>query len=421
MPATTRAERGKRSLPMATLLATVALLFAWTYFTGGKDDQAAPEALTTGTSDGSSRAGRPNTVVVSPPVTGSAAVAATRASASSPPATAGKPRVAQPAEHPYPEPNDRLQMPDWSRIFDPGGSLKDETNRHRARRSNGIPDHVDLYSGLRADFIQDNLSNGIATDMSALLVSGRLDQEVLYNGAVSPAHDLGNIYFLVARGVSGDLRYFLAIERLFTPADSWIEIEFNQQPVLLGAGTGWWPLLGERKDGDLLVRLALAGGRLSEVEIETWQGGAYTMLDQFNGSPGKGCRGSDHFIYCGGTPPIDHSGPGFELWDTQFRPVAPIRPNDFLQVGLEPARLIGPDTIFGGVLVRTPEDIALNGFYRPERAEPALASGHCGFAATSGRTACAVTTPDSRRTEEAGQPVSHGGQEHAAAGGGELK
>jgi hypothetical protein len=260
--------------------------------------------------------------------------------------------------------DDRMSMPDWARIFEPGGALRDSVGRGGVGSRNGIPDYVDLYGALRAEFIQDNISNGQATDMSALLDAVRISDEVLYNGAVSAAHDVGNAYFMADRGPEGQMRLYLGIERLFVPVDSYIEIEFNQVPVRLGSGTNWWDIQGEREDGDLLVRLNFRSGRLADVEFETWQGSAFDLVDEVDRSPGRSCIRETAFVYCEGEPPLGAPAQGVQLWDTNFKPVTPTPPSDFVQVGVDLMRLTGSNQDFSGVLIRTPEDIAINGFQR---------------------------------------------------------
>ncbi len=105
------------------------------------------------------------------------------------------------------EREDKLSMPEWEKIINPGGTLKDDVNAHGMFGSNGIPDYIDLYRGVEAEFIQENISDGVATDMSALLTGARLTDEVLYNGAVRREHDLGNAYVLATIGADNHLRY----------------------------------------------------------------------------------------------------------------------------------------------------------------------------------------------------------------------
>ena len=78
---------------------------------------------------------------------------------------------------------------------------------------------------------------------------------------VNAAHDLGHVYFMRSTGKDDHARMYVGIERLSVPADSFIEIEFNQLPVKVGSGNPWWSLNGERIDGDLLARINLTRGQ----------------------------------------------------------------------------------------------------------------------------------------------------------------
>lgn len=258
--------------------------------------------------------------------------------------------------------SERLAMPDWEKVFNPNGTLKDEVNHTGTIAVNGVPDYIDIYDGVYAEFILEEFSNGIATDMSALLPAEKISDEVIYNGEVNAEHDLGHVYFMRSMGKDDHARMYVGIERLFAPVDSFIEIEFNQLPVKVGSGNPWWQLNGERKDGDLLARINLATGQPSFVEFEEWQGSSYALLDTYIGSPGHGCVRQPAFMYCISEPPIEHPTQGFESWDSNFQLVETIPPDNFLQLGVDLKRLLGSNRNFSGILIRTPEDIVVKGF-----------------------------------------------------------
>jgi len=259
------------------------------------------------------------------------------------------------------EREDKLSMPDWDKIINPNGFFKDDVNADGMFGSNGIPDFIDLYNGVDADFIQDNISNGIATDMSALLPGPRLQDEVLYNGAVRREHDLGNGYVLATIGADNHLRLYAGVERLVSDAVTYIEIEFNQNPVRLGGGAPW-PVIGKRVEGDLLVRMAFANQALQSVGLEQWQGGGFKVLKTGAGITGDRCLQQKEFMYCTGHPPIRHSAQGFEVWDENYTPLDPTPPDSFVEVGIDIDLLVGPQVDITSVLFRTPEDIAMNNF-----------------------------------------------------------
>ncbi len=259
------------------------------------------------------------------------------------------------------ERKDKLLMPEWEKIINPYGFFKDDVNENGMFGSNGIPDYIDLYRGVDADFVQDNISNGVATDMSALLPGPRLEDEVLYNGAVRPEHDLGNGYVLATIGADNHLRLYAGIERLVTDAVTYIEFEFNQNPVRLGPGSPW-PLIGNRMDGDLLVRMVFANRTLQSVGLEQWRQGGFKVVKAGDGITGENCRHKRDFMYCTGLPPIRHPVDGFEVWDEDFNPLDPIPADNFVEVGIDIDLLLGPQANITSVLFRTPEDIAMNNF-----------------------------------------------------------
>jgi hypothetical protein len=87
-----------------------------------------------------------------------------------------------------------LAMPEWSKIIYADGTAVDLVGRKGKGGTNRIPDYLELYPAFEAGYIEEVISNGRATDMSALLVATDISDEVLYNGAVRAAHDLGNVF-----------------------------------------------------------------------------------------------------------------------------------------------------------------------------------------------------------------------------------
>jgi hypothetical protein len=252
-------------------------------------------------------------------------------------------------------------MPEWEKIFNPGGTLKDDVNKNGRTGSNGVPDFMDLYNGIAAEFIQENFSNGVGTDSSALLSAGDLSDEVIYNGAVRAAHDLGNAYVIATKGTDEHMRLYVGVERLITEDGTFIEFEFNQEEVRISSGAPW-PIVGERSEGDLIVRMIFSNRILQSVEIEEWQQGGFQFVETGAGISGNSCFQQPAFMYCVGPPPIWHPDEGFEVWDENYNRLAPTYPDDFVELGIDIDLLVGPGVDFAGVLLRTPEDIALNSF-----------------------------------------------------------
>lgn len=254
-----------------------------------------------------------------------------------------------------------LQLPAWDQIFSPSGGFVDHYDAFGAKGSNGIPDYVELFGGIEAEFVRDNLSNGIAVDMSALLPSEDLSQQVVFNGEVRGAHDLGNLFVLKSRSLDGSLQAYAGVERMVFQDATFVEFEFNQAPVTIGRGAPW-TLNGQRTRGDLLVRMNFDRGRLGAVEVSRWGDGGFTTLESIRGSLEGGCGGHAALVFCVSAPPMELSGDGFEVWDTDFRVLPPEAASDFLELGIDLGSFAGINAQVSSIQVRTPEDFALNTF-----------------------------------------------------------
>ncbi len=265
-----------------------------------------------------------------------------------------------------------LLLPDWAAVFNADGSLKDEVDGAGAPGANGVPDYVDLYGGIDAVFLDDNLTAGSAAlDMSALLEGdglvdelagdGTLDEptgvaDVVYNGVVGAAHDAGDAYLLVERGPGGDLLLYAGIARIASDADTYLESEFNQDNVRVRHGTPW-PIHVARRDGDLRVRFNFVAGLLSVVDFERWTGESFALITSGGGIADGNCNESAGYVFCLGAPPID--GDADELWDADGTPVAYAPPDSFAEVGINVNALLGQRADYTTVQIRTPEDISL--------------------------------------------------------------
>ena len=253
-----------------------------------------------------------------------------------------------------------LSLPVWQDIFGPDGALLDTRGASGSLGANGVADHADLYAGTYAEFIYENLSGGVATDMSALLSDRMLSGDVVYRGEVRAQHDLGPGYLLVA-GPRDSAQYFAAVEHGAGAGASFVDFEFNQGRVSLTQGSPW-PVNGSRSLGDLRVRLSLDGGVVLGASAFLWDGTRWGQGVELTASSQAGCFEGSGLVACSGVTPFDHPEEGFETWDADFVPVEVQAATALLQVGVDVRTVTGAALAFRSVQFRTPEDVALTTF-----------------------------------------------------------
>jgi len=258
--------------------------------------------------------------------------------------------------------DDDLEMPEWQKIISPDGSAIDLVGQKGRGGTDGIPDYRQLYAAFEAGYIEEIISNGLATDSSALLIAREVQDEVLYNGAVSAAHDLGNAYYLLALSQTGSLRLYTGIERLRSDLPTFIEFELNQVPVGVDSGIPWWHIKGQRQNGDLLVRFNITAGNLSSVELAVWNESYFHIFESDTQALGNGCREHFSYIYCVGSPPLDRSQQVIEVWDQDYHPLEPVLADSFIELGIDFARMLDSATEFSSLYIRTPEDVVMTSF-----------------------------------------------------------
>lgn len=266
-----------------------------------------------------------------------------------------------------------LSIPPWTDLFNANGSYKDVVDATGAPGPNGVPDYADSpYSGTDAVFIGDGISEGVATDMSALSDAARLDETIVFNGTVLRAHDVGNAFVLATTDgpAAANLVLYGAVERLGAETDStWIEFEFTQQFVqALGRNV---ELRGSRTEGDLVVRLNVSMGVLSIVEVMRWSPSAgYEVLATQVTPSGAECSGDgtvllacDPYLVSGSFDYVTDFAPWSDYpRDMSGAPVAVSAPNSVLAFGVNVGRLLGVSPDYSTIIVRTPEDITLSSF-----------------------------------------------------------
>jgi hypothetical protein len=234
---------------------------------------------------------------------------------------------------------------DWASVFNVDGTVKD------------------LRGGIDAVYLEDNISAGIATDMTALGLDSDGELKV-FNDTVSAPHDIGNGYVYAAKDASRRLVIFAGVERLKSSEDTFVEFEFNQDIVCVRSGNPW-PIHGARTLNDLLIRMDFTAGTLSSVEFRRWDGSEYTLIASSVPSAPEGCFGNgmtDLYAYCSGSPiqglPLTNS----DIWDLNFLPVQVPNPDSFVQVSINVGSVIGSNAAFTSIVMRSPEDISFGSF-----------------------------------------------------------
>jgi hypothetical protein len=233
---------------------------------------------------------------------------------------------------------DSLVRPDWSVIFSPEGKV------------------IDLQGGVDAVFLEDNISDGIGVDMSAIAHG---EEPAVNNGVVTAANDLGNGYVYAKRDATGKLQLYAGVEQLSSKANSYVEFEFNQGVIQVRAGAPWL-IHGSRTAGDILVRVEFAGGTPSSATFWRWGGFEFESVATV-AADGYECSGLDYLV-CSGAPPQETLRS--EVWDSADNLLEVRRPDSFVEVGVNVAALVGTNVEFTSIQVRTPDDIILDSFRR---------------------------------------------------------
>ena len=224
---------------------------------------------------------------------------------------------------------------DWASVFNADGSVSN---------TDGSVDAV---------FIDDNISAGLATDMSALDASGNV-----FNGPVPSAHDIGNGFVVASKNQDGELTLSAAVERFNTRTDTFVEFEFNQEVVGVEGGNPW-PVYGIRTTNDFVLTFNFSGGNLASVDYAVWDGSAYQAVSSL-APASTGCF-SDAFQtynYCNGGSIEGLPGPNDQLWDKNFEGVDVPDMDGFVEAKIN----VGTGLEFSSVTIRTPKDIAFGSF-----------------------------------------------------------
>ncbi len=245
---------------------------------------------------------------------------------------------------------------DWAGLFNPDGTVKNDAS--------GVPEFVTLFGGEDANFVWDETSAGVNSDLTALSPQ---NERPVSNGLVAAKDDVSRVYFYVEPNVAGESLYYVGLERVAAIGDSHIEIEFNQELHRLGHGSPW-EVVGSDSEGDALARLSFVDGVLTSVSVQralSDPGGSGIVWETVVNFNTMGCDG---FVLCVATnaATITGGGPwsGYNEADPgQPGPGTDLVAGTFLELSINASALLGSNNInFASAQVSTPEDVAFGYF-----------------------------------------------------------
>jgi len=240
--------------------------------------------------------------------------------------------------------------PDWAELFNADGTARDDYPADDAGNpvGNGTPDYLELYGGRWAVFTDDYVSMGSGLDGTALYPDGRV-----YAATVAPENDLGNAFVYTTQDSQANTVLYAGVQRLGS-GNSNLEIEFNQDHFRLGHG-GFgknvpFQVLGNRQDGDVLVKLAFVDGLLGGTEAKVWTSGTWVPLSSVSG---EGCDEGETLCSVANATAIV-GGP----WNGGQQLAA----NSLVEMGINVGALVGTQPNFTTIRLRTPQDTAFGYF-----------------------------------------------------------
>ena len=275
--------------------------------------------------------------------------------------------------------------PDWSDLFAAGGQPKDAYNELGEPVPNGVPDFLDIFSGLRgrrdAGFLVDDVSAGTRADASVFVAPDRVG-----SGIVDSLYDLGNAYAYTTFDDQHELILYAGLERL-APGRGSIVFEFTRVAFALDEGGR---LTGTRTVGDLKVEADYPAGILESVHLYRWgvvseSTGAtgWIAVDTLPidpSDPAEQCNGAGTLCaVCNGTT-VD--GGDWQNYDAAGNVVPSLGSDLFLEFGLNLTRVTGLHTYqdyygtrYAGISITSyddaatpaPKDLALGSFYRASK------------------------------------------------------
>jgi Prealbumin-like fold domain len=171
--------------------------------------------------------------------------------------------------------------PDWSDLFEPYSTAAGVQWVPKDSNHDGTPDAVEIWGGLTAQFLKDQLAVS-GTDDTSFATSNKNDMLISDwewgTGKVTPKDDISNAYAYAVIDPSfnpGHLIIYAGLERIKVQGDSHVDIELNQNKIGLDSPvpcpTNTCGFTGEKADGDILISMNFVqGGRLGDVEVRKW-------------------------------------------------------------------------------------------------------------------------------------------------------
>lgn len=262
------------------------------------------------------------------------------------------------------QPQNPVPPPDWANLFDSSGNV------------------VNLYGGITAAFVRDDISAGSAVDNT--VYSGGpgdknqdpISQWTWTTSSVPVKDDVGNAYAYAKTDSNGHLIIYIGAERLSNGGDSHIDVEFFQKPVGLDHSVPCpsgqqCHFTGSNTNGDVLVNLDFTnGGTFAGLTVRERQEGATNNYVQVGSLSAQGCN-TDGTICAytnGGTIP----GGSWPSFDSHGAVTNSLPSNAFAEYGVDVTALLGQNNLcFSTVQVKTRssqsftatlKDFALHGF-----------------------------------------------------------
>lgn len=259
--------------------------------------------------------------------------------------------------------------PDWADLFNADGSLKDSN-------SNGIPDVKEVYGGVDALFLLDDLAQGKLKDDTVFAESNKNnDLTATWNwdtGNVPPKDDLANVYAYATLNEFDELIIYAGLERLAPEGDSHIDFQFSQQPIGLDKSppcgddhtddtpeeddTAPCEFTGEKTVNDLLVVMDFEkGGKLGFVEVRRWNGLEYILIETLGG---EGCSAAD--TVCAFNNGSTIFGGDWVNYDRHGKEIVDLPPNSFTEIGINVTQLMGTTPCFSTILAKSRSSQSFN-------------------------------------------------------------